>query len=442
MIPPRIGVFLRGDRATVVALTGRGRLAHFVVEAAEDPARALAAELRSRGLAGGPLRVGLDRRVAVVKAIELPRASGGDVARMIGFDLERHVPFPPETTRFDWVELPSPVENPRRILVVAADRRTVEGPLGLLAGARRRPAALTLACHGLPALLPRALPSRHVIWAHRHDGVADLLLLDGRTLLTSRQVAAAGPAELARELRRSVPVVRWSAADEVWLSGDDAATWHAELGPSLEVPVAAPPFAAPSLALIARLPADGRGAGLLALALAAGPRSPRLNLLPKAAQPWSPSRAQLVTAGMVLVAALLALSLALVHVIRAERYLERVSAEIRRLEPDAKAAAGLAEELARQRRVLAALTAAEASRVQALPVLQELTETLPAGAWLQALTMDRQGVEMTGQADGASALIPLLEGSGRLERVELTSPVTRAQSKEQFRLRAAWEGRR
>ncbi|HKX05777.1 MAG TPA: hypothetical protein VJX71_25020, partial [Methylomirabilota bacterium] len=105
MRPPRIGIFLRDDRLTVVALTGRDRLTHVVVEAAEDPAATLAGELRSRGLGGGRLRVGLDRRVAVVKALELPPAAGGDLARMVGFDLERHVPFPPEQTRFDWLEL-------------------------------------------------------------------------------------------------------------------------------------------------------------------------------------------------------------------------------------------------------------------------------------------------------------------------------------------------
>jgi Tfp pilus assembly protein PilN len=142
---------------------------------------------------------------------------------------------------------------------------------------------------------------------------------------------------------------------------------------------------------------------------------------------------------MVVVVALLGLSVALVHVVRRERYLGRVTEEIRRLEPEAKAVDALAEELGRKRRVLGALGSAEEGRVPALPVLRELTETLPASAWLQALTMDRQGVELTGQADGASALIPLLEASSRLERVEFTSPVTKAQGKEQFRIRAAWE---
>ena len=439
MTPARIGVFLHDRRVTVAALTGRDRLEHFVVEEAEDLARTLAAELRTRGLASGRLRVGLDRRLAVVKAIELPRADGVDVARMIGFDLERHVPFPPDNTRFDWIELPSSPAEPRRVLAVATEGRTVERPLALLAGARRRPATLTVACHGLTALLAGALPTRHAIWAHRHDGVADLLFLDGRTLLTSRQVAAADASELAQQIRRSLPVVHWSGTDDVWLSGDDAAAWRIELSASLGVPVPAPPYAAPFHSLIAMLPADNQGAGLLALAVAAGPRSPALNLLPGPARPWTPSRAQLVTARTVAVTALLGVSLALVHVIRIERYVGRVTAEIRRLEPEAKAVDSLTDELGRKRRVLAALTAAEDGRVQALPMLRELTETLPAGAWLQSLVMDRQGVELTGQADNASTLIPLLEASSRLERVEFTSPVTKTQNKEQFRIRAAWE---
>jgi hypothetical protein len=46
---------------------------------------------------------------------------------------------------------------------------------------------------------------------------------------------------------------------------------------------------------------------------------------------------------------------------------------------------------------------------------------------------------MTGQAGAASNLIPLLENSPRLERVEFASPVTRGRDREQFRIRAAWE---
>jgi Tfp pilus assembly protein PilN len=73
-------------------------------------------------------------------------------------------------------------------------------------------------------------------------------------------------------------------------------------------------------------------------------------------------------------------------------------------------------------------------------VLRELTEILPNDAWLTTLSLDNKGVELTGAASAASALIPLLENSPRLERVEFSSPVTRGRdNREQFRIRAAWE---
>ena len=62
-MPPRIGLFVRDGRVTVVAVT-RDRLEHFVVEDAEDPAVTLAAELRARDLRRRGIRVGLDRRLA------------------------------------------------------------------------------------------------------------------------------------------------------------------------------------------------------------------------------------------------------------------------------------------------------------------------------------------------------------------------------------------
>jgi prepilin-type processing-associated H-X9-DG protein len=439
MRSPRIGLLVHDDRLTVVGIAGRDRVEHFTVEGAEDPAAKLAAELQACGLGAGRIRVGLDRRPAVVKVIELPRAAGSDLAQMVAFDLERHVPFAPEDTRFDWVELASGPAEPHRVLVAAAERRAVERPLALLAGAGRRPASLTVACHDLPALLPRALPARHVVWAHRHGGGADLLFLDGRALLTSRQVVAAGVEGLAREITRSLGVAGWTACDAVWLSGDDAPAWRGDLAAALRIAVSAPPYAPSSAPLIAALPAHGAGAALLALGVAVAPRAPLLDLLPADLRPRTLSRAQLATAALVAAVACLGLGLAFTHVIRTERYLARLTQEIRRLEPEAKAVDALAAELARKKRLVAAIESVQDDQVQALPVLREMTETLPASAWLQALVMDRLGVELTGQSDAASTLIPLLEASSRLERVEFTSPVTKVQNKEQFRIRASWE---
>ena len=439
MMPGRIGLFLDNGRLTVVGMAGRDEVEHFIVEEAEDPAATLAAELQARGLTARHIRVGLDRRLAVVKAIELPRAAGGDIGAMIGFDLERHVPFPAEGVRFDWVELPSEPDEPYHVLIVAAERRTVERPLGLLAAAHRRPAGVVVACHALPALLGREAPALRAVWAHRNGEATDLLFLDERRLLMSRRVTAGTTEDLAREIRRSLAMVRWSDCEAVWLSGSGAEAEIDDLAGRMGVPVSTPPYAAERASLVDALPAEEQGAALLALAVAVGPRSPALNLLPAEARPWRPSREQFVTVGIIWVTTLLGLTLALTHVIKTERHLDHLSQEIRRLDPEVKAVERLAAELGQKRRVLAALEAAQDGRIPALPVLRELTETLPQGAWLQGLTLDRQGIELVGQSDGASALIPLLEASDRLERVEFTSPVTKTQNKEQFRLRAVWE---
>ena len=441
MITARVGLLIDDGRLTVVAVTGRNRVERFVVADSEDPAGALASELGARSLAPRWIRVGLERRLAVVKIIELPPAAGGDLAQMVGFDLERHVPFPPEDARFAWTELPGKATKPRRVLVAACERRVVERPLGLLAAAKRRPAALTVACHELTALLPRALPPGHVVWAHRHGSCTDLLFLCGRRLLMSRTVAVEDPEGLAREIDRSLPLVHWTRFHAVWISGDDADAWLAAPGVSaaLDAPVAAPPYAPSRAALIARLPDKDPGAALLALAVASGPRRPLLDLLPAEARPWTLSRDQMISSSLAIITVLLGLTLVYAHALKTEHYLARLTQEVRRLEPEAKASEGLSAELVREKRVLAALRSAEGGSIQALPVLRELTETLPASAWVQSLTMSREGVELTGQADVASALIPLLEASSWLERVEFTSPVTKAQSKEQFRLRAGWE---
>jgi Tfp pilus assembly protein PilN len=71
--------------------------------------------------------------------------------------------------------------------------------------------------------------------------------------------------------------------------------------------------------------------------------------------------------------------------------------------------------------------------------MRELTDRLPQDAWLRTLTMDKQGLEITGQAAAANQLIPLLENSTSLTRVEFTAPVTKAGDKEQFRIKAAWK---
>lgn len=441
--PTKISVALLGDRLAVAVLNG-SRVQAFTVDA-ESPAVALRAEFEARRLPARSAALGVARSAVSVKQIELP-AVAGDTREMVGFELERHLPFPAEDATYDFVTLPPEPAGEhaasagQRVLITAADRRVVDAALRLAEEARLRPVSLTVAAHNLPTLA-RLHRTRRVVWIHRAGEAIDLLLLQGESLVLSRSLPSGEDAAIAEEIQRSIPSVRWHDCNAIWLSGDDPPGGLAS-GPltSLGVPVTEPVWTPVARQRLAGLAPEQRGALQLAVALVSARSVRPLELLPATIRPRRLTRPQLITLGMAGATALLAVLALLAPGWREQRHLKRVNAEIARLEPTVKEADRVVRELERKRKVIATVDSVESAGVRPLPVLRDLTELLPNDAWLTTISLDAKGVELTGAAAAASTLIPLLENSPRLERVEFSSPVTRGRdNKEQFRIRAAWE---
>jgi Tfp pilus assembly protein PilN len=295
--------------------------------------------------------------------------------------------------------------------------------------------SVTVAAHNLPALVARS--RQRVVWVHRVGEQAELLFLAAGGLQLSRSVPAASAAQVAREVERSFSVVRWPGCEAVWLSGDVAAGDGIQALATLDAPVSEPPYTADAQRWLAAI--DGpRGACELAVAVAAGRARP-LELLPEPLRPRRLSRAQLITSGVLAGTLLLGVATLLVPGYRDSRQLAVLNARIASLDAEVRQVESVLKEVERKRRVFATVQAIEATSVRPLPVLRDLTELLPAEVWLTMLALDTKGVELTGQAQAAAGLIPVLENSPRLERVEFASPVTRGRDREQFRIRAAWE---
>jgi len=433
-------VLLLGDRLVAAAMQ-RGRVEVFVVSA-ENSVEALRAEIEQRRLPVRTIALALPRASVTVKPIELP-ALGGEVREMISFELERHLPFPSDDATFDYLLLPDERNGAtppagRQVVIAAADRRVVEGALRVAEEVKLRPVSLTVAAHNLPALVGRRPRQEKVVWIHRAGDTSDLLFLVGGTIALSRNVASTDAATVVGEIQRSFTLVRWRGCDAVWVSGDgqpEVTSALTERG----MTVTEPPYTPRARGLLAAVTETPRGALDLAVAVAAGRLRP-LELLPVALRPRQITRAQLVTAGFAAATILLALGALLAPGWRETRRLADLNARITRLETDVRATERVLQDLERNRRLLATIQSLENSSVRPLPLLRELTELLPNDAWLTLLSADTKGVELTGQASAAAALIPLLENSPRLERVEFSSPVTRGRDKEQFRIRASWEG--
>jgi Tfp pilus assembly protein PilN len=436
----RVGLIVSERRVTGAAVLRGDRVVHWNLDADETLSATLAAELKALGSAGGRVRLALDRALVVVKPIDVPQAADRDLPRLIRFELDRRVPCPTDDLRFDWLRQPGRTGETLRLLVGACDGRIVSSALRLVDGLRRRPRSLTVAPHDLRALLPRRLTPRRAVWVHRDETRADLLCLADGALVLSRSLPSQTPEALAEDLARTLPLVGWEACDAIWLSGAEADRFIASsaLAP-LGARVSTPPYRSRAARLIAQVNVGQHPTVLIALAVALGVAPPTLDLLPRELRPRTPTTAQRTTASLAALAGLTGIGLALTHGYMQERDLRRVSDEIRRLQPQVQAVERLAGAVAERKRLLALVRTAEQTGLRPVAVLQELTNLVPTDAWLQAVTMDPHGVELTGQAGAASQLIPVLEGSPSLQRVELTAPVTKAQGKEQFRLRAAWE---
>lgn len=434
----RLAVLPRGDRLIAAAI-GRGRVQTFMVEA-ENLAEALRAELDQRQIRARTVSIGLSRSAVTVKPIELPSVDG-ELREMVRFELERHLPSAGEDTPFDFV--PLPVEGPspaagRQVLITAADRRVIDGALRLGEEAKLRPVSITVAAHNLLAMVARPRPA-HVVWVHRLDQDAELLFVARGALVFSRSVTDASDEDLVTEIRRSFAVVRWRACDEVWLSGDADADVPGALA-SLGAPVVEPPFTPRARRHLSAIADSPLGVLELAVAVAAARGARPLELIPEPLRPRRLTRAQLVTVGLAAATVLLVLAALVVPGYRESRRLASVDAQIARLDPEVREVQQVMQELDHKHTLIDTIQSIQTASLRPLPVLRELTELLPNDAWLTMLSLDTKGVELTGQAAAAAALIPLLENSPRLERVEFSSPVTRGRDREQFRIRAAWEG--
>ena len=440
----RFAVVLIGDRLCAAVVQG-SRVDTFVVES-EQPATALRAELDSRRLSPRTVAIGLPRALVTVKPLELP-AVGADMREMVRFELERHLPFPTDDAAFDFVPLrdadaaPEGAEGAgRHVLVAAADRRVVDTALRLVQEAKLRPVSVTVAAHDLVSLV-RLSPRARIVWVHRVDEVIDLLFLAHGRVVMSRTLPVTDDETLAAEIQRSFGIVTWRDCHGIWVSGDPVASAWPTASPLAElgVPVTAPSYTPAARHALGEIAAGPRGGLELAVAVALAPAGRPLNLLPTKLQPFRLTGAQVATGAAVAATVCLVVAALVAPGYRDGRRLAALSGDIARIDGEVRAVERMLKELEARRKLVNTVESLEVSALHPLPVLRELTELLPNDAWLTLVSLDAKGVELTGQANAASALIPLLENSPRFERVEFASPVTRGRDREQFRIQAAWE---
>jgi Tfp pilus assembly protein PilN len=163
------------------------------------------------------------------------------------------------------------------------------------------------------------------------------------------------------------------------------------------------------------------------------------NLLP-VEQRRASSRVRLIpTFALGTILALLLVALALQSRWADGRYLGLLQHEIRRYEPQARKVNTLDKAIADTRNRTQSLDDFRRRAKYDMDALAEITKLIRPPGWVGNLDMDRQNIQIAGEADQAAGLLKALDNSPLFEKSEFTMPITRTPSGEAFRIRVVRE---
>jgi len=133
---------------------------------------------------------------------------------------------------------------------------------------------------------------------------------------------------------------------------------------------------------------------------------------------------------------------------RYEKELESLRAEIKKKKPEVEAVEKLQKQRTELTTEIAEFEKIARGAVSEVRILQELTQILPDSVWIWQYKFSGREIEISGFADSASELIPLLDKSSLFEKVEFLAPVTKERERrigvdkdrERFKIKMRLEG--
>ena len=392
------------------------------------------------------LFVCVPQELAIVQQLYLPLAAEANLAQVLEYEIERQLPFRREDIFYDFIPMGKRGDK-IGVYLLAIPKKSLAGMLGVLESFGMRPQGVETTVTAMANVLLFCKGdfsgSAAVIGGHDHDW--ELIGIQNQSngwrptpqLLFSHWVPQSGWAqgpvkELLHEcLERTPELYGWGEVDELFRSA------HVETPPYVDL-----------VALGSERLMGGRAIAhsYFLPALGAALRGVREAPLVRgvlreqgAEDPgWKTfSRLNVILAALVLLAAI---GWGASFAVKDELRLRQLERENKKLEPTVVALRGEESELARLRKELAVLMDLDRRKGEVLRVLDELTKLVPTNAYLSNFRFRDQVLEVQGNAENASALIPVLERSPLFENVGFTAPSNRGRdNRETFSLKANLE---
>lgn len=399
--------------------------------------------------------VGLPRRFVTMRSVNMPPVGDEELKGILDYEVERHVPFPPEEIRYDFQVLERDAEK-ATVLLVAARKEEIGRCLALLQEVGIKPTTLGVSTFAsFNTLLYNqergAEPLSAII--DLRDGEAELGLAK-KGILQSARFTALGS---AAPLDVLVPEISALLA-HLDANGGQQAGRISVLGTGvgrgdlLHHLTERTGLATEFLHPFRRIKAHGVDPQVAhSLGTAVGlalnglvPVSLDIDLLPKELAPPRRDPGLAMTLRLVALIVVFGLAYLVNGAIRERRLLADLTAKLHQVQTEAAKVEQLKGEVGTLANQIATLRIIDQEETRKLDVLRELVQILPKGVVLTLFSVEKREARIGGTITGsASDLISILEQSPVFENAQFTSPVAqRGAEGQEFQIKALLEIRK
>jgi general secretion pathway protein L len=375
------------------------------------------------------------RSQAAFNRVLLPAAAKENLAQVLEYEIENLIPLPREEIFYDYSARDHGEER-LEVLLMCIPRRLVQGYLDALEQATVRPRGIVLASTAIADFVSfcRGSGSAPLGLLLTAPGATEVALLAGGRLVSSqllsvKQVgdAAALERSVARQLAEEalaandVPLYRWALAngDGPGISLPGEGDLLALARGRLEAPEEFFSSTAPGM-----LPAVGAALDAVREGTVA------VNLLPAEERHGHDEGISLATIILVALSALLVLVWSGSALVKDALLRRELQAQLQSIEPQVREVKKLQADVDQLQKEIDTLS--EGLEPQVTPLMKELTELIPADAYLTGLNLRSGRLTLDGQARSASDLLTALGKSKRFKNVNFASPTTKQGEKERF----------
>jgi general secretion pathway protein L len=152
---------------------------------------------------------------------------------------------------------------------------------------------------------------------------------------------------------------------------------------------------------------------------------------------------------LISVALILSLAWGIGTFVRYRNELNAINAEIKKRKPEVDALEKIKQQKGEMESEISELLKIERGELSKIEILHELSQILPDAVYIWNLKYNGKEIEISGFADSAADLIPLLDKSPLFEKVEFLAPVTKekvmrgteTKEKERFKVKMRLEAR-